>query len=257
MDEMDKISAVLVHDGGTNYCAGITATPPMVQPFESIFAPVVDLDPELPFKVREVKGLSGGGSDHNSFLAANVPGFFWSQRGRANYNHTHHTQWDTFDAAIPEYQAHTATVIALTVLGVANLPSKLSRESLRAAGRGRGDATAMLEGFLGVQFEGMKVKTLEKDGVMEKASVQVGDVLQTVNGDKVANPTDVFRAARDAGFDTELGLGLDRGGETVKAKIKLEMENRGRRRRGGEEAAPASVPTPEVKPEVKKDSIIR
>ncbi|HKB15282.1 MAG TPA: M20/M25/M40 family metallo-hydrolase, partial [Planctomycetota bacterium] len=81
-EELPKISAVLVHDGGTNYCSGITATPPMKEAFETIFAPVKDLDPEIPFKVREVKGLSGGGSDHASFLRENVPGFFWDQKGR-------------------------------------------------------------------------------------------------------------------------------------------------------------------------------
>jgi len=112
-DQMPKISAVLIHDGGTNYCAGITATPAMVKLFEEIFSPIVNLDPEMPFKVREVKGLSGGGSDHASFLQADVPGFFWSQRGRANYNHTHHTQFDTYDAAIPEYQKNSSIVIAV------------------------------------------------------------------------------------------------------------------------------------------------
>ena len=126
-EEMPKVSAVLVHDGGTNYCAGITATPPMVRMLEEVFAPVANLDPELPFKVREVKGLSGGGSDHASFLRADVPGFFWSQKGRANYNHTHHTQFDTYEQAIPEYQRNSAVVIAVGALGIANLPTLLSR----------------------------------------------------------------------------------------------------------------------------------
>src|SRR4030095_14839470 len=57
-DELEKISAVLVHDGGTNYCAGINATAPMDKDFQTIFEPVKNLDPEMPFTVREVKGLS-------------------------------------------------------------------------------------------------------------------------------------------------------------------------------------------------------
>ena len=62
----------------------------------------------------------GGGSDHASFLGANVPGFFWGQRGgRAVYQHTHHTQFDTFDAAIPEYQVHSSLVVALGAYGIA------------------------------------------------------------------------------------------------------------------------------------------
>ena len=132
-DLMSRISAVLVHDGGTNYLSGIGATEAMLADFEKVFEPVKDLDPAYPFEVRKVAGLMGGGSDHASFLGANVPGFFWGQRGgRAVYQHTHHTQFDTFDAAIPEYQVHSSLVVALGAYGIANLDHLLSREKLRA-----------------------------------------------------------------------------------------------------------------------------
>ena len=133
-DLMPKISAVLVHDGGTNYLSGIGATEAMLSDFEQVFAPVKELDPKFPFEVRKVAGLSGGGSDHASFLAANVPGFFWRQAGKARYQRTHHTQYDTFDAAIPEYQKHSSLVAAVGAYGIANLDHLLSREKLRAAG---------------------------------------------------------------------------------------------------------------------------
>jgi Peptidase family M28/PDZ domain len=189
-DEMAKISAVLVHDGGTNYCAGITATPPMVKPLETVFAPVENLDPEMPFKVREVKGLSGGGSDHASFLTANVPGFFWTQKGRANYNHTHHTQYDTYDAAIPEYQKNSSIVIAVGALGIANLPDLLSRENLRAPGGG---------GFggrrLGIQLsDDMTIEEVTEDGLAAKAGIAVGDRLVKV-GDQTTGDRDAMRTA--------------------------------------------------------------
>ena len=87
-----KISAVIVHDGGTNYLSGIGATEAMVSDFEQVFAPIKELDPKYPFVVRQVPGLSGAYSDHASFLAANVPGFFWRQSGSACYQRTHHTQ---------------------------------------------------------------------------------------------------------------------------------------------------------------------
>src|SRR5262249_6921905 len=76
---MPKTSAVLVHDGGTNYLSGIGGTEAMMSDFEQVFAPVKELDPKYPFEVRKVDGLRGGGSDHASFLSANVPGFFWGQ----------------------------------------------------------------------------------------------------------------------------------------------------------------------------------
>ena len=81
--------------------------------------------------MRKVAGLTGGGSDHASFLAANVPGFFWRQAGKARYQRTHHTQFDTFDAAIPEYQKHSSLVVAVGAYGIANLDHLLSREKLR------------------------------------------------------------------------------------------------------------------------------
>src|SRR5262249_42660544 len=45
-DLMPKVSAVLVHDGGTNYLSGIGATEAMTSDFEQVFAPVRDLDPD-------------------------------------------------------------------------------------------------------------------------------------------------------------------------------------------------------------------
>ncbi len=188
-DEMARISAVLVHDGGTNYCSGITATPPMVKPFEEIFAPVTNLDPETPFKVRKVKGLSGGGSDHASFLQAGVPGFFWSQKGRANYNHTHHTQFDTYDAAIPEYQKNSAIVIAVGALGIANLPELLSRENLRAPDSGGGGRR------LGIQLaDDMSIEEVIEDGLAAKIGLVVGDRIVKI-GDKPVADRDEMRAA--------------------------------------------------------------
>ena len=133
-DLMPKISAVLVHDGGTNYLAGIGATEAILSDFEQVFAPVKDLDPQYPFELRKVAGLTGGGSDHASFLTANVPGFFWRQSGKARYQHTHHTQFDTFDAAVPEYQRHSSLVVALAAYGIANLDHLLSRDKLRMPG---------------------------------------------------------------------------------------------------------------------------
>ena len=131
---LPKISAVLVHDGGTNFLSGIGATDAIYNDFEQVFTPVKELEPKTyPFVVNKVPGLRGGGSDHASFLAADVPGFFWGQRGgTAKYQHTHHTQYDTYDQAIPDYQRHSALVVAMGAYGIANLDHLLSREKMRA-----------------------------------------------------------------------------------------------------------------------------
>ena len=65
----DKVSAVLVHDGGTNFLSGLRVTPEMADDMKKVFDPVMKLDPELPFALWYSDSLRGGGSDHSSFIA--------------------------------------------------------------------------------------------------------------------------------------------------------------------------------------------
>ncbi|MBK7644967.1 MAG: M20/M25/M40 family metallo-hydrolase [Planctomycetes bacterium] len=201
--ELEKISAVLVHDGGTNYCAGINANPPMVKDFEAIFAPVVGLDPEMPFTVREVQGLSPGSSDHDSFLAANVPAFFWNQKGRANYTHAHHTQYDTFDQAIPEYERNSSIVIAVGALGIADLPQLLSRENLKAPRSNRGGGRRLLGVMLD---EEMQIDELTEDGIAQKAGLLVGDKLLKIGDTAIADSGELREAMQGAPQKTTVTL---------------------------------------------------
>ena len=81
---------------------------------ERVFAPVMNLNAEFPFRLQPADTLLDNGSDNASFTRANVPAFLWGQSGDlARYSDTHHTQHDTFDRAIPEYQEHSAIVVAL------------------------------------------------------------------------------------------------------------------------------------------------
>lgn len=130
-DVNENVSAVFVHDGGTNYCSGLTCTEAMKPDFEKVFAAAMTLDERTPFTIETTKTMRrGGGSDHASFIAAGVPGFFWRQAGRASYRTTWHTQYDTFDSAVPEYQQHSSIVIALGALGTANLDHLLTRDGM-------------------------------------------------------------------------------------------------------------------------------
>jgi hypothetical protein len=86
---------------------------------------------------EDVEGAEGktmfvaiGSSDQSVFLAAGVPGFWWAQDGDSDVRYACHSANDTYDAAIPEYLEHSATVIALGALGTANLDHMLSREKL-------------------------------------------------------------------------------------------------------------------------------
>ncbi|MAE77640.1 MAG: hypothetical protein CMJ85_12320, partial [Planctomycetes bacterium] len=99
--------AALVHDGGTNYAGGIVGTKAQLPLLLRAFAGFHTIDSSLPFQVTEGRQPSYG-SDHTSFISIGAPGFYWKQEGNAQYRYTHHTQYDTFDAAVPAYQAQTA-----------------------------------------------------------------------------------------------------------------------------------------------------
>ena len=177
---LPKVSAVLVHDGGTNYLSGMDATEAMMSDFQAAFADVINLDSKFPFAINKVSGIKSVGSDSDSFLSRDVPGLFWSQDGTAKYSRTHHTQFDTFDAAVPDYQKHSALVVALGAYGIANLDNMISREKLRAPGMPRGRR-------LGVQLEEMTVTEVVEDGVAESAGMLPGDVIVKVDGAAVAD----------------------------------------------------------------------
>jgi hypothetical protein len=195
-EENARISAVLVHDGGTNYVSGIQATKAMVPLFEKVFEPVMALNEAMPFKIREVGGLPMGiGSDHDSYLMAGVPGFFWSQAGKANYTHTHHTQYDTFDAAIPEYEQHTSMVVAIGAYNIANLDGLLPREGLtasRTSGRRLGDLG------VGLQDDGVTLKDVAEGKPAHKAGLRDGDRVLRIGAKDVTDYSTLREALREA-----------------------------------------------------------
>jgi carboxypeptidase Q len=121
-DEMAKISLCLVHDTGTGKVTGIgTQGRAAVKPLlEAELASLKDLG------FKEVNTRSMGGSDHQSFEAAGVPGFA-VQQDLSEYRLTHHSQSDTLDKAKEADLIQGAQVLAVTALRVANLPELLPR----------------------------------------------------------------------------------------------------------------------------------
>ncbi len=187
-EENAKISAVIVHDGGTNFVSGIVATEAMLPIFEKVFQPVMNLDAELKFTIKKVPGLPRGvGSDHDSYLSAGVPGLFWSQGRTAakgqNYSHEHHTQHDVYSAAIPEFQAHSAMVIAAGAWGIANLDDLLPRKGLTTS--------APVEGtrrVLGVNCEDdLVIMEVGAGSPAEKGGLKEGDRILKIAGQAVAD----------------------------------------------------------------------
>ena len=133
-ENLANISAVFVDDGGTNYEGGVQCVADQAAMLAAATAPVnfVFVDSEsgksLVCNVRTVERFPrGGGSDHASFTAKGVPGFFWDEVGRADYGFGWHTQHDTIALAVPEYLQQSATNAAVTAYNLANAPTLLPR----------------------------------------------------------------------------------------------------------------------------------
>ena len=160
-DVLAKTSAVFNLDAGTNPISGLVVPATLQKDFERVFAPTSALG--KPFEMRTVAAItlpadccsqsvnpatgtctgssascalppdqSGCPSDHVAFLRAGVPAFMFEQKGSADYARTHHTALDTVDALDADGIKHSAVVLAMTALGVADLPGLLSRENLIA-----------------------------------------------------------------------------------------------------------------------------
>lgn len=120
--EADSIQAVLVLDNGTGAITGqaLQGRNELRGLWERLLAPVAKLDAD---SVREADKM---GTDHLSFLPYGVPGFNFDQLPRG-YDHTHHSQTDTYDHAVEGDLKQAAAVMAITAWELANLPELLPR----------------------------------------------------------------------------------------------------------------------------------
>lgn len=225
--EMDKVSAVFNHDSGTNWAHSLTVAESMRADFDAALAPVMQMAPPqkdyqgsvFQLAVKDTLPGFGGGSDHASFMAAGVPAWPWGLEGESQYGYGWHSQWDTYDIVIPRYQAHSATVFALVALGIADRPTLLSREGVGKPKPAQ-DATALVEGRLGVALDGVKVAKLEGDGLAVRAGVQVGDVFEEVEGKPVGKPVDIWRIVRGLEDGAEVAFTVQRGGKSIELRAK-------------------------------------
>jgi carboxypeptidase Q len=120
--EADSIQAVLVLDNGTGAITGqaLQGRKDLEGLWRQLLAPVASLDAD------SVRDANKNGTDHLSFLPYGVPGFNFDQLSRG-YNHTHHSQTDTYDKAVPGDLKQAAAVMAVTACELANLLELLPR----------------------------------------------------------------------------------------------------------------------------------
>jgi len=120
--EADSIQAVIVLDNGAGAVTGqaLQGRPELYGLWRAILAPLHD------FNADTVNDAFKGGTDHLSFLPYGVPGFNFNQITRG-YNHTHHSQSDTWDKAIDWDLRQASTVMAVSAFELANLTGMIPR----------------------------------------------------------------------------------------------------------------------------------
>src|SRR5206468_3220197 len=124
-NELENISAVLVHDTGTGrvLTLGLHDNYQDREIVDQVLAPLHEL------KLLEPSLARSYGTDHLSFDNAGVPGFFCIQDG-AEYHLTHHSQSDTFDKVWKDDLNQGAQVLAAWAYNTAQLPEMLPRRPL-------------------------------------------------------------------------------------------------------------------------------
>ncbi|MGH7535057.1 MAG: M20/M25/M40 family metallo-hydrolase, partial [Gemmatimonadales bacterium] len=120
--EADSIQAVLVLDNGTGRILGqaLQGREDLAETWRALLAPVA------PLGASNIRSAVKSGTDHLSFSFYGVPAFNFDQHPRG-YNHTHHSESDTFDKAVEDDLKQAATVMAVTAWELANLAELLPR----------------------------------------------------------------------------------------------------------------------------------
>lgn len=140
--EMEKISNYFNRDYTPFVPTGITVPEAMYDDFVKVCAPLENAHPEFQFTVNKRQGdprprpTKAGGSDHAYFAMNGVPTVSFNLTDPKGYNFSYdeiwHTERDTYNKSIPEYQEHAATCTAVVLYGLANLDHLLNREGLYA-----------------------------------------------------------------------------------------------------------------------------
>lgn len=137
-DELPRIAMLFNRDGGPTPPVGMRVPAAMVDDVKAATAAIPRINPEYPFEVitaePTVKPTQTGGTDASVFAVEGVPTYGFMTRDFKGYDFDYgeiwHTERDTYNKEIPEYQEYTATATALAALGIANLDHQLSREGM-------------------------------------------------------------------------------------------------------------------------------
>ena len=138
-DLLPKISNMFNRDGGPMPYSSFSAPASMVKEYEKIAEYIREIYPDYDFSINELKPrpmpTRTGGNDASSFAVKGVPTLQMNEwRDVKGYNFDYreiwHTERDTYQKSIPEYQEQAAGAMALMVLGTANLKKMLPRQEV-------------------------------------------------------------------------------------------------------------------------------
>lgn len=139
-EKLPRISNYFNRDGGPTVASGIVVPDAMYNDFEKVCRPLNSINPDFPFRLTRntnpprPRPTTASSSDHAYFAMNGVPTLSFDTPDSKGYNFDYgeiwHTERDTYDKSIPEYQEHTSVVTAVVVYGLASLDHLLSRKGL-------------------------------------------------------------------------------------------------------------------------------
>lgn len=137
-DKWSKISNYFNRDGGPTVASSLSVPEAMYADFEKICEPLNSINPDFPFTLSKAeprrKPNSAGGSDHAYFAMNGIPAYSFGTADPKGYDFDYmeiwHTERDTYNMSIPEYQEHTAVVTAVVVYGLSMLDHLLNRTGM-------------------------------------------------------------------------------------------------------------------------------
>lgn len=135
-DKLKNLSNMVNRDGGPTVPTGLSVSAAMMNDFQTICAPLNDINPDFPFEITEREGREkpkkAWGTDSGPFAVEGIPTIGFKTADPKGYNFSYgeiwHTERDLYNKSIPEYQEHAAVCTAVMVYGIANLYHLLNRD---------------------------------------------------------------------------------------------------------------------------------
>ncbi|MEA3461576.1 MAG: M28 family peptidase [Bacteroidota bacterium] len=144
-DKLENISNMVNKDGGPEVPVALSVSAAMMEDFEPIVEVINTINPDFPVELKEraprPRPAMAWGTDSGPFAVKGVPTISFEEGDPKGYDFSYfeiwHTERDTYNKAIPEYNEQSATATAVLVYGLANLDHKLSREGYYIEKKGK------------------------------------------------------------------------------------------------------------------------